>query len=239
MNQRMINTINRSINRRHVFPNIHTNNKTKLLSSQFSTSKNQIDNSDIDSTSNPPSVTLYQYEICPFCNINKALLNYVDLEYKQVEVNPLTKAELKPWSGDYKKVPIAKINDEQINGSNDINHTLLKHPFVVQQLQTKWETSETENSSNNDNSMSLEQFTSSDEAIKWSEFAKEELAPILYPNICRSMSDSFQAFGYVHTVENFTTTQKFMIRGLGSIAMFIAASKIKCKCFNHYVCDLK
>ena len=39
-------------------------------------------------------VTLYQYRICPFCNKVKALLHYAGMEYKAVEVNPLTKAEI-------------------------------------------------------------------------------------------------------------------------------------------------
>jgi hypothetical protein len=45
----------------------------------------------------PPSIKLYQYHICPFCNITKSIFSYSNLEYEAVEVNPLTKAELKPW----------------------------------------------------------------------------------------------------------------------------------------------
>jgi hypothetical protein len=45
-----------------------------------------------------PSVKLYQYAICPFCNQAKAILSYAGIAYDVVEVNPLTKAELKPWS---------------------------------------------------------------------------------------------------------------------------------------------
>ena len=175
----------------------------------------------------PPAVTLYQYEICPFCNINKALLNYTNTPYKYVEVNPLTKSELKPWSGDYKKVPIAKLattttdeeNDfKQINGSSEINTTLLKQPYVMQKLKSKWDSS----------AMSMDLFTSSNDALKWSKFANEELAPILYPNICRSMNESYQAFGYVNNVDTFSMSQRIMIRWIGSFAMYIAASKIKC-----------
>lgn len=44
-----------------------------------------------------PAVTLFQYTICPFCSQAKALLSYADIDYETVEVNPLTKAELKPW----------------------------------------------------------------------------------------------------------------------------------------------
>lgn len=44
-----------------------------------------------------PVIKLYQYHICPFCNITKSALSYANLDYEAVEVNPLTKAELKPW----------------------------------------------------------------------------------------------------------------------------------------------
>jgi microsomal prostaglandin-E synthase 2 len=40
-------------------------------------------------------VRLYQYAICPFCNKTKAVMDYAQVPYEAVEVNPLTKAELK------------------------------------------------------------------------------------------------------------------------------------------------
>jgi hypothetical protein len=42
-----------------------------------------------------PSVKLYQYAICPFCNKVKAVLSYAGIDHEVVEVNPLTKAEIK------------------------------------------------------------------------------------------------------------------------------------------------
>lgn len=200
---------------------------TRCHSSSSSSSSPFINNS------NPPSVTLYQYQICPFCNINKALLNYTNVPYEQIEVNPLTKSELKSLQSkskanndknSYKKVPIAIIDNEHINDSTEINKELLKHPYIIHNLEaTKWN-----DSSNNNSIVSIEQFASSKEAIKWTEFANKELAPILYPNICKSFSDSYDAFGYVHDVKTFTPLQKGLIRVIGSFAMYIAASKIKC-----------
>ncbi|KAL3574987.1 hypothetical protein D5086_023088 [Populus alba] len=38
----------------------------------------------------PKEVVLYQYEACPFCNKVKAYLDYYDIPYKVVEVNPIT-----------------------------------------------------------------------------------------------------------------------------------------------------
>lgn len=165
-----------------------------------------------------PAITLYQYSICPFCNINKALLSYTNTPYQITEVNPLTKAELKFSKDGYKKVPIATIASEQINGSEEINEALLKLPAVLNSLPNKEE-------------MPMDIFQGSDNAKQWTNFARDELAPILYPNICRSLAESYQSFGYVNDVKEFTGMQKALIKSIGSLAMYFAASKIKCKWF--------
>ncbi|MCH93771.1 prostaglandin E synthase 2-like, partial [Trifolium medium] len=47
-----------------------------------------------------------------------AFLDYYDIPYKVVEVNPLSKKEIK-WS-EYKKVPIVMVDGEQLNDSSAI-----------------------------------------------------------------------------------------------------------------------
>jgi microsomal prostaglandin-E synthase 2 len=178
----------------------------------------------LTSTQSSPSITLFQYSICPFCNINKALLSYSNTPYTIKEVNPLTKAEIK-FSTDYKKVPIAIIEEEQINGSKNINSALLEIPLVRNNLEKKWI-----EKSLDFNDMDMSKFTSSN-ATKWNDFANEELAPILYPNICNTLRESRNAFEYVNDVKEFSKMQKIMIQGIGSIAMYFAASKIKCELF--------
>lgn len=74
----------------------------------------------------PEAVTLFQYDVCPWCNKVKAVLDYNDIPYRAVEVNPLLKTELK-FSEGYKKVPIMLTAEgEQINDSNEIIQHLLK-----------------------------------------------------------------------------------------------------------------
>eukprot|EP00557_Chaetoceros_sp_GSL56_P008828 CAMPEP_0176499490 /NCGR_PEP_ID=MMETSP0200_2-20121128/12955_1 /TAXON_ID=947934 /ORGANISM="Chaetoceros sp., Strain GSL56" /LENGTH=294 /DNA_ID=CAMNT_0017897913 /DNA_START=95 /DNA_END=979 /DNA_ORIENTATION=+ len=174
-----------------------------------------INNADSKNNITTPDISLFQYTICPFCNINKALLAYTNTPYTVIEVNPLTKDEIK-FSEDYRKVPIAMIDGVQVNDSKTINDTLLTFPFVLKNLSQR-------------NVLSLDAFQDSPSARRWETFAREDLAPILYPNICSSLGDSYQAFGYVDNVDNFTSTQKFFIRGIGSLAMYFAASKIKSK----------
>ena len=62
---------------------------------------------------------LYQYEVCPWCNKVKAVLDFHDAPYKTVEVDPVFKSELK--FSDYKKVPVLLTPDgEQLNDSKKI-----------------------------------------------------------------------------------------------------------------------
>ena len=120
-------------------------------------------------------------------------------------------------SKDYKKVPIVKLNEAPLLGSDVIVEHLLQQPFVEEKLERKWEGS----------SVNMEEFAKSDLSLKWTTFATEELASLLYPNICRTLRDSYQAFAYVETTESFGTLEKLSIRGLGSLAMYMAASRVK------------
>mmetsp|Transcript_7572 Transcript_7572/g.17180 ORF Transcript_7572/g.17180 Transcript_7572/m.17180 type:complete len:321 (+) Transcript_7572:75-1037(+) len=171
-------------------------------------------------------IKLYQYHICPFCNITKSLLSYSKLDYESVEVNPLTKAELKPWSGEYKKVPIALIDGDQVNGSEEILESILHAPLVQETLEKRWVD---ENSTHDEQQMTMQQFQKSDNAQKWVRFAADDLAALLYPNICGTLSDSYDAFGYVKNVDSFSALQKISIQSMGAVAMYFAASKVKSK----------
>lgn len=153
-------------------------------------------------------------------------LSYSNLDYEAVEVNPLTKAELKPWSGDYKKVPIAIINGDQVNGSEVIVESILANPDVQKVLEKRW-ADEVENDGTN--GMTMQQFKGSENAQKWLRFAADDLAALLYPNICGSLSDSYDAFGYVKSVDTFSSLQKVSIQSLGALAMYFAASRVKCE----------
>jgi len=175
-----------------------------------------------------PDIKLYQYHICPFCNITKSVLSHSKLDYEKVEVNPLTKQELKQLSGDYKKVPIAVIDEEQVNGSENIIDALLNTQYVQQCLQSRWN-DETNNQVATTAAMTIQQFQNSENSQKWMRYAVDDLAALLYPNICGSLGDSYDAFSYVKNVDSFTAGQKLSIQLLGSLAMYFAASRVKSK----------
>jgi microsomal prostaglandin-E synthase 2 len=77
--------------------------------------------------------------------------------------------------------------------------------------------------------MTIQQFKDSDNAKKWYRFAADDLGAVLYPNICGTIGDSFRAFSYVENVDSFSALQKMSIRCLGALAMYFAASKVKCE----------
>ncbi len=139
-----------------------------------------------------------------------------------MEVNPLTKAELKPWSGEYKKVPIAKIGGHQVNGSENIFQSVLSLSGVQQTLEKRW-------AEEGQDGMTMHQFQKSDNALLWTRFAIDDLSALLYPNICGRLSESYDAFGYVRNVDSFSALQKLSIQYLGALAMHFAARKVKCK----------
>mmetsp|Transcript_19263 Transcript_19263/g.23701 ORF Transcript_19263/g.23701 Transcript_19263/m.23701 type:complete len:341 (-) Transcript_19263:46-1068(-) len=228
-------TLSISANDRQIFDNyrvqIRTKSTTATITPVDTVSSSESTNalpSFIESEGQHIDLTLFQYQICPFCNIVKALLDHSKQPYNLIEVNPLTKSELKPWSGNYRKVPIAKFHGIQVNGSEEIVKAILEQPSVIENLTNdQWSKS----SSNNSSKMTLETFSNSENAKQWMEYARNDLASLLYPNICRTLGDSYDAFGYVNTVGNneFSTMQKMGIRTIGSVAMYIAASKIKKK----------
>lgn len=83
-------------------------------------------------------IELYSYAICPFCERAKAVLDFLGVPYRNIEVNPLTKSEI-AFSADYKKVPIARIladeggEREIINGSDQLIEVIRDRMFTQKQ----------------------------------------------------------------------------------------------------------
>lgn len=149
----------------------------------------------------PENVVLYQYEACPFCNKVKAFLDYYDIPYKVVEVNPLSKKEIK-WS-DYKKVPILKVDDEQMVDSSVIIDKLFQkiHPEDV--------------------------ISGGDEEKKWRGWVDNHLVHVLSPNIYRTTSEALESFDYITTHGNFSFSERIVAKYAGAAAMYFVSKKLK------------
>ncbi len=64
-------------------------------------------------------IKLYGYHTCPFCNKVGSFLDFFQVPYTLVQVNPIFKDEL-AFSPDYKKVPIVVLNGERLIDSDSI-----------------------------------------------------------------------------------------------------------------------
>ncbi|XP_022144146.1 prostaglandin E synthase 2-like [Momordica charantia] len=149
----------------------------------------------------PKEVVLYQYEACPFCNKVKAFLDYYNIPYKVVEVNPIFKKEIK-WSA-YKKVPILMVDGVQMVDSTDIIDKLYQgiHP---------------ENSTSN-----------SEEERKWLGWVDNHLVHVLSPNIYRNFKEALESFNYITTHGNFSFIQRIISKYGGATAMYFVSKKLK------------
>lgn len=156
--------------------------------------------------SSVPSVQLYQYRICPFCNRVKVLLDFLQIDYEAIEVNPLSKAEIK-FSKDHKKVPIAFLDGNMtIESSNIID--ILVSKIVDNQAKKDFVTPDTQ---------------------QWSEWSEKKLAVLLYPNITRNFTESWECFAYTQDVDAWNPVMQLVTRSAGAAAMLVANGKIKKK----------
>ncbi|XP_066346796.1 uncharacterized protein [Miscanthus floridulus] len=149
----------------------------------------------------PQNVVLYQYQACPFCNKVRAFLDYHDIPYKVVEVNPLSKKEIK-WS-DYKKVPILTVDGEELVDSSDIINILQRR-------------------------INPDELTNDEEA-KWRRWVDEHLVHVLSPNIYRTTSEALESFDYIAKHGNFSFTERFAVKYAGAAAMYMVSKKLKKK----------
>lgn len=146
-------------------------------------------------------VVLYQYEACPFCNKVKAFLDYQKIPYKVVEVNPINKKEIK-WS-DYKKVPILKVDGENLVDSSDIIDNLSQRI--------------------NPENPALD----SEEEKKWRRWVDNHLVHVLSPNIYRTASEALESFDYITSHGNFSFSERIIAKYGGATAMYFVSKKLK------------
>ena len=159
----------------------------------------------------PKDVIIYQYKICPFCCRVKAYLDYLRIPYKLVEVNPLTKGEIS-FSKGYKKVPIVIFDGLQVNDSTPIIEHISEDVVKADKKLMKQHSG---------------LFTGDVE--KWGEWSEKRLAVYLYPNITRSMEESWECFGYTGDIKEWTPLNRVGTRVAGTVAMTLANGKIKKK----------
>ncbi|MFQ5512095.1 MAG: glutathione S-transferase N-terminal domain-containing protein [Candidatus Krumholzibacteriia bacterium] len=141
--------------------------------------------------------TLYGFQTCPFCWKVRSLLNWKGVDYSSVEVDPMTKAEIR-WA-DWKSVPVfVDADGTQVNDSNSILH------YVDQKLG------------------GAARFARNGEDEKqdlWMSFSDQTLAKSIVPVVYRNLRSSLAAMDYVTSLERFSRWQAFKAKWLGAVVM--------------------
>ena len=148
--------------------------------------------------------TIYTYATCPFSLKVKSLLKSRDIEFSNVEVDPMKKTELK-WS-DWKKVPVFVDSDgTHVNDSNDILH------YIDEKHGNKFprEGEDTEQD-------------------KWMNFSNDILGKSIVAVIYKNYRTSLHALDYVTKVDKFSLKDRIVSKWLGAIVMrMIGRSRAK------------
>ncbi|KAK1276743.1 hypothetical protein QJS04_geneDACA004184 [Acorus gramineus] len=145
-------------------------------------------------------IILYQYAACPFCNKVKAFLDFYDLPYKLVEVNPINKKEI-IWS-DYKKVPILVVDGEQLSDSTETEPSFCASNYseIISTLYQRLSPTSDDLSGTRDA-----------EEEKWR----------------RTPLEALESFDYITTKGNFTRLERWTGKYAGATAMYFVSKKLK------------
>lgn len=138
----------------------------------------------------------------------RAYLDYHGIPYRVVEVDPLRKSELKKFSADYRKVPIALIDEKQVNGSAAVIEAV--------RLATGADTGDKINAIS-----SVEE--------QWLQWLDNHLIHLIAPNIYRTPGESLQTFNYITDYSKFSWWDRATIRYTGAAAMYMIGKRLKKK----------
>ena len=157
------------------------------------------------------AVTLYQFELCPFCHKVKAAMDAKGIPYRKIEVNPFTKKELPELpEGTPKKVPVIQYQGETVQDSTAIMQ------FLDERIDGKLRLTP-ENSESRDRCNEIEAWVDKD------------LAQVLPTVIYGTWSDSTRAAQITAKNSNFGLVQNMLVRAGGSVVMHQIAKRIIAK----------
>jgi len=151
-------------------------------------------------------ITIYQYQVCPFCCKVRAFLDFHQIPYKMVEVNPLFKSEIK-FSKDYRKVPIVVVEGKINNQLNDSSRIITHLNDVMDKTGTM----------------------NSKDVQKWRKWVDNSFVHTLAPNIYRTNEEAVEAFEYISEQNGFGWWQKQAVLYGGSFTMYAVSKRLKKK----------
>ncbi|XP_061625169.1 prostaglandin E synthase 2 isoform X2 [Phyllopteryx taeniolatus] len=198
------------------------------------------------SPSASPSLTLYQYQTCPFCSKVRAFMDYHGLAYRVVEVNPVMRREIK-WST-YRKVPILMVDEHlQLNDSSVIISSLKTYLVSKGSSMSDILRCYPELKSVNDSGKEVTEYSNKywlmltedetaavypdkgmqKEEMKWRQWADDWLVHLISPNVYRSTSEALASFDYIVREGKFGALEGVFAKYVGAAAMFVIAKRLK------------
>ncbi|XP_051278432.1 prostaglandin E synthase 2 [Dicentrarchus labrax] len=191
-------------------------------------------------------LTLYQYKTCPFCSKVRAFLDYHQLPYEIVEVNPVMRQEIK-WSA-YRKVPILMVDGEvQLNDSSVIISSLKTFLIKKDKSMSEILCCYPELKSVNDSGKKVTEYSNKywlmlseaettavypekgmqKEEMKWRQWADDWLVHLISPNVYRTAGEALASFDYIVREGKFSTFEGFFAKYVGAAAMFLISKRLK------------
>lgn len=144
-------------------------------------------------------IVLYQYQTCPFCTKVRTFLDYYNIPYRIVEVDPLRKTEI--GYSKYKKVPICVVQGVQLVESTEIITTILS---LLPSVKSKITAEEAQN-----------------DAV-WCKWVDDWLVHLLPANIYRTPTEAIESFDYLLNPQyNFGTLERLSARYVGASVMYL------------------
>ena len=156
-----------------------------------------------------PSITLYQFQLCPFCHKVRAALDMKGAQYKRIEVAPGSKKELPPLpEGAPRKVPVLQVGEEIIWDSTDI---LMEIDRLVPQGAYL---------------SSRERDVRDEELELFEEWIDKELMPALPTVIYDTWPNAIKAANITANESNFGFFDRFKVKVGGSLIMKLIVKRI-------------
>jgi len=193
---------------------------------------------------------LYQYQTCPYCSKVRAVLDYYGFSYEVVEVNPVTRSQLKFTNG-YRKVPVLTSSkcDEHLVESSQIVSVLITYLVLskesLKDVLNYYPKHESLDASSkpvvtypnkyfvmrHDQKLTAEEMQNVREERQWREWVDDHFIHIISPNVYRTWSESLETFYYFDRVgewkKNFPAWERCLAIYVGAAAMFMISKRLK------------
>ncbi|KAI6182001.1 Microsomal prostaglandin E synthase 2 [Aphelenchoides fujianensis] len=192
---------------------------------------------------------LYQYQSCPYCSKVRATLDYYGFSYDVVEVNPVTRTQLKAFKG-YRKVPVLTSSklEEPLKESSQIQSILYSFLVLkdrslenVVEMFPKHEREEGKKTVTSypnaffvmreGQKLTEQEMQNAREEREWREWTDNHFIHIISPNVYRTWSEALETFRQFDKNAEwervFPTWERYLAIYSGAAVMFLVSKKLK------------